>query len=795
MSDAPSRPRRPDQPRIPKVYPVGRAPQSAPVPRRSPLWPWLIAGGVVFVGLMALVVGVALLFVARSERQAHDRYDDALSKISGTSPVSTPVLGPQPDPQPQRQPPAPPKPKFDPDYFNDKVPDPPAGPATVRGEYRVDMDEVGNAKVELDMKSQAEWMAQMRERLSMYLVPGPDGSRYRPPNVKNLLRVIQDDYALMEDVDGELTDHAIRITYREIGVAKYRDGRWIRDLQPDPEYPMKLVKKERSQVVTLRSVKALPGNFTAVTNVVVKLPPGAHDIEVTEKPNQLWYRLPKPAPRAPTAEAKTSFAVQTKPHLLGALAKQYAESRQENLWAARSIFRNDSVNTFTNYRARCRIPDFAGWSDWQVCDRVFPGQTVVDVFRPKLDHAKIAALIDPAEIEIEAECEFTGPDGLVRQSSREPTRILPINQGVFSDVEINADMTWLEHYKFSQRILASFVVPNDPVMKEVVDLVCRSTGVARPIKTDKDALAFVKGVYLLMRGNMKWEPAQSGVVQGMPYQRLKYGRDVLRDHAGTCVNTSIFFASVMEAAGLDPLLYVIPGHCFAGVLMPEGKPGGTTAFLVIETTGCGEGTMQASAPFDVVLAKANETIQKALQNKMYMEVHVRFMRKEGVVPPELPVIKGDVLADWGVRMPKEDEAGEARAGGAGLTDVRATVKVLRQEANVTRNGKRGAVVHMAVNITKAKNRTCEVLSGFIDEDGKLVKARGGESADPDHLLVVKTSLKPDSDDANFADVQLFVPYDALPAGAGKKYVGVALVSSDGRALSKPDRGAVFVVVR
>src|SRR5207248_1479110 len=130
-------------------------------------------------------------------------------------------------------------------------------------------------------------------------------------------------------------------------------------------------------------------------------------------------------------------------------------------------------------------------------------------------------------------------------------------------------------------------------------------------------------------------------------------------------------------------------HCFAAVLMPESKPASPN-FLFIETTGCGKGTLEESAPFEVVIAKASETIQKALKDKMYLEVNVRHMRKQGVVPPEQPAIKGDVLADWGVRMPKEDEAGDAQAGGAGLVDARATVKVGRQEANVTRNGKRGA---------------------------------------------------------------------------------------------------------
>ena len=59
---------------------------------------------------------------------------------------------------------------------------------------------------------------------------------------------------------------------------------------------------------------------------------------------------------------------------------------------------------------------------------------------------------------------------------------------------------------------------------------------------------------------------------------------------------------------------------------------------------------------------------------------------------------------------------------------------------------------------------------------------------------MQTVVRPDSDDAKLDDVQLFVPNDALPAGTGKKYVGVVLVSCDGRPLNKPDANAVFQVV-
>jgi hypothetical protein len=182
-----------------------------------------------------------------------------------------------------------------------------------------------------------------------------------------------------------------------------------------------------------------------------------------------------------------------------------------------------------------------------------------------------------------------------------------------------------------------------------------------------------------------------------------------------------------------------------------------------------------------------------MQDKMYMEVNVRYMRKQGVTPPELPPLPGDVLAAWGVRMPNDDASGDAEAGGAGLSDARATVKVGRQEADVTRDGKRGAVVHLSVSIANAKNRLCEVISGFIDEEENVVRAGAGHRADPDGFLLVGTTVRPNSDDAQFADVQLFVPYDALPAGSGKRYLGFVMVDCAGRPLSKPDRDALFVV--
>ncbi|HEY1860583.1 MAG TPA: hypothetical protein VGG61_09535 [Gemmataceae bacterium] len=168
---------------------------------------------------------------------------------------------------------------------------------------------------------------------------------------------------------------------------------------------------------------------------MITLPEGARDIEVTEKPNELRYRLPEPPNARADAAKEPTLDVIAKPHILGALAKLYADPRLGKYWPARSVFRNTGEK-LTDYRIRFRIPGFADkWSDWSKTDTVYPGQTVVDSYRPILDYAKIATIESPTPVEVEVECEYTRTDGKKSSATKKAaTRILAMNDGVYSDV-------------------------------------------------------------------------------------------------------------------------------------------------------------------------------------------------------------------------------------------------------------------------------------------------------------------------------------------------------------------------
>ena len=53
-------------------------------------------------------------------------------------------------------------------------------------------------------------------------------------------------------------------------------------------------------------------------------------------------------------------------------------------------------------------------------------------------------------------------------------------------------------------------------------------------------------------------------------QHIKYARDVLRNHSGTCIDLAIFFASACESVNLQTALVITKGHCFPVVRLPQG---------------------------------------------------------------------------------------------------------------------------------------------------------------------------------------------------------------------------------
>ncbi len=128
----------------------------------------------------------------------------------------------------------------------------------------------------------------------------------------------------------------------------------------------------------------------------------------------------------------------------------------------------------------------------------------------------------------------------------------------------------------SEQILASFVTPNDEKIQEIISMAGEYK--LENFKNDSfdeyqshdpnEVLKDVASVYeTLNRCNIRYitSPASFDKI----FQRVTLPRNVLNNRYGTCLDTSLLFASVFEAIGLRPVIIFLAGHALVGVWLDE----------------------------------------------------------------------------------------------------------------------------------------------------------------------------------------------------------------------------------
>jgi hypothetical protein len=737
--------------------PSERRPASAPTARSSSLAPWLLLGGVVVAGLLLICV-IGFVYLVRTWNQNAASFSQITNKVESPD-TSSGTSEP---------------PKADADVDNsDKLPPVDEKKAAVRLDQESVVDSMGNAQTKLTLKMAPERIEAFRQMMTRQVLGGKP--REIPLQAKNLLDYMDLDAAgsILQDTHADLDNNSLRLQTREISFAKHKDGRWVYPLSADATARYDLVKKERSQVVTLRSLQE---DGQVLNQTIITLPSGAYDIEVLGKPSRLVYRLGGTAGAAPAAPAKPSLTLETKPYIMSALYKLYGDTRFPRFWAARSALHNTSTETLTNYQVRFRIARYSNWGSWTQYDAVVPGQTIVDNYQPIID-AKVRELTNATPVDIEVEAEYTRPNGeKVHDSHTERTKLLGFNEGVYTDVVVTHDSPWRAQAKNAPWLLASFAAGNDPVMLDVVGMLSKTTQGAAAGITDRDAMVFLQALFDLMRCNISYETTPGSVIDGLVHQHLKYGRDVLRTKSGTCINTSIFFASVVEAAGMNAYLVVVPGHCYAAARLPEsGK------LLFVETTFCGGGTMATSGTFVKACAKGAAEFRDASKTGLFVLVNIADMRAKGVTPPELPDVGNNALEQWKIVPPEkavaQNEPNDVPVVEPPAGAITSTIVSIRKEPDRVFEGHKGMVFHVRLKITGARNTNCVVFVMCLDENKEPVPAVLDKYSLGGYLAFL-AAITPRENEEEFKDVVLFLPNDGSDLPKGENHF-LALIAVGG----------------
>ena len=126
----------------------------------------------------------------------------------------------------------------------------------------------------------------------------------------------------------------------------------------------------------------------------------------------------------------------------------------------------------------------------------------------------------------------------------------------------------------TKEILAAFVQPNHPVLRGVLDEAVSILGKETKISAlpgyqlPQLVRPMVQSIYqaLVNRKITYSDPPASWDLKG---QRIRNPQTVLDEKVGTCLDTAVLFASLLEASGLHPVIAVIPGHAFVGFWTAE----------------------------------------------------------------------------------------------------------------------------------------------------------------------------------------------------------------------------------
>jgi hypothetical protein len=180
-------------------------------------------------------------------------------------------------------------------------------------------------------------------------------------------------------------------------------------------------------------------------------------------------------------------------------------------------------------------------------------QVTVDPYFPVLDLEKIVKLDGNRDVSVEVEYSYRLVSGSrARRIESRSLKLLSRNQAMYSSIPEEDQLTWHDQFANVPRLLSAMCAYEDPAIQQATGMVSKLAGGDDFSGDPKAAERFMKALYEFMTRNLTYHTPPGGTVDGVFTQHVKYGRDVLRNKGGTCIDLAILYASVCEAGGPRP---------------------------------------------------------------------------------------------------------------------------------------------------------------------------------------------------------------------------------------------------
>ncbi|MBS1654406.1 MAG: hypothetical protein JSU05_06165 [Bacteroidetes bacterium] len=336
--------------------------------------------------------------------------------------------------------------------------------------------------------------------------------------------------------------------------------------------------------------------------------------------------------------AKLELKIQQAPVIMPSIYKVYAnESALEGKYSLfKMLVTNTSSSTARNVEVSYQVTNYKDWTTIEKIPFILPGQSVVVNCYPEFPDKIVEKTTSSKE---------TVSIRLKGNNMSDIEQSFPIdckgrNEFMYTFLPADEIRTAGEYFD-NNDLLACLVTPEDPIIKyytqKIQEKILKGE-TASVTNSEQEGVRFLMGIYNatylshMVYSGTTGVPAKLDDVSSI-VQSIRLPREVVTGKTGLCIELSLLYASIMASAGMDPIVFLIPGHAYPGFRM-NGK------YYAIESTGIGGEGIGGRATAEQALQTGMKNLkdffdQAAAGDSRYMMVDIRDAIKRGAVAMEL----------------------------------------------------------------------------------------------------------------------------------------------------------------
>lgn len=261
----------------------------------------------------------------------------------------------------------------------------------------------------------------------------------------------------------------------------------------------------------------------------------------------------------------------------------------------KAVIKNSGAVEIKNLKIQYRIPKLIDeWTDVPSSTNLLPGQTAVVTCFPVFPQS-ITERNTSSKEKTEIKITYGSKASPTERDESFPFDVTSVNDIVFTNM-VDQDKAFSSDYAENRVLYACMISSEDPIIKQYAasvqqKILCGETGAGvgsngqAGDKEMQEKVRVMQGVYnATLISHMVYSETQSSVTafnnNTSSTEHIRLPREVVAGNTGLCIELALLHASVYKAAGLHPVIFLVPGHAYPGI-----KVGNT--YFALESTGIG----------------------------------------------------------------------------------------------------------------------------------------------------------------------------------------------------------------